>query len=683
MTISFDRHEAFSRNIGWITELEQEQLWAKRVAIAGLGGVGGAHVLTLARLGIGHFHLADLDQFELANFNRQVGASMSTLGRNKTDVMAEMARDINPEIDLKLFSGGVNDDNIDAFLDGVDLYVDGLDFFVLDVRCAVFRRCHERGIPVVTAAPIGLGTGYLIFMPDGMSFDDYFRLDGHSVDRQYVDFLVGLVPKAYHRPYLIDPSRTNLSGRRAPSTVSAIQLCTGVIAAEAVKILTGRGRVYAAPWFHQFDAFRSKWTRGKLRWGNRGPLQTLKRQIGYRVFSQMAAKARPIEQTDAEIGGDMDRILLHARWAPSGDNTQPWRFEITGEESLTVHLTSKDDDVYDYNDGQPTLLSAGMLLETLRISANELGRTLRWRYAGGAGRSHRIDVEVPRSPDVVSDPLFSYLEIRSVDRRPYGLTPLTDDVKQQLETALGDTLDMEWHIDLPDRLRESRLNMKSTALRLGLESAFKVHQRVIDWDNTFSRTGIPAGAVGLDNMTLKLMRGAMKSWSRMKFLNRYLFGSVQPRIQLDLIPGLFCAAHFTLRRRETAGRDISVQALLESGQAIQRFWLTLTKLGFAMQPALAPVIFAHYARCDAASDKNGGTSRLAMVLNKQISARSGGRPNSVLYRGRLGRPKVFPMMSRSIRLTLDDLTIQQLIEPGPLKGAETPSEGIRKTQAVG
>ena len=88
--MSFDYHEAFSRNLGWVTETEQEILRNKRIAIAGMGGVGGSHLLTLTRLGIGEFSLADFDQFELANFNRQAGASTAHVGRNKLEVMVQM-----------------------------------------------------------------------------------------------------------------------------------------------------------------------------------------------------------------------------------------------------------------------------------------------------------------------------------------------------------------------------------------------------------------------------------------------------------------------------------------------------------------------------------------------------------------------------------------------------------------
>src|SRR5207344_1694390 len=112
----------------------QAALRVKRIAIAGLGGVGGAHLLTLTRLGIGAFNIADFDTFDVPNFNRQAGAMTSTLGRLKTAVLATMACDVNPELQLTVFDQGVTEQNIDAFLDGVDLYVDGLDFFAFSAR---------------------------------------------------------------------------------------------------------------------------------------------------------------------------------------------------------------------------------------------------------------------------------------------------------------------------------------------------------------------------------------------------------------------------------------------------------------------------------------------------------------------------------------------------------------------
>jgi tRNA A37 threonylcarbamoyladenosine dehydratase len=114
--LGFSYEEAFSRNLGWVTAGEQQMLRGKRGAIAGMGGVGGSHLITLTRLGIGAFHIADFDQFEQANFNRQAGARMSSAGKSKVEVLADMARDINPELNLKIFAQGVTDENLDEFL---------------------------------------------------------------------------------------------------------------------------------------------------------------------------------------------------------------------------------------------------------------------------------------------------------------------------------------------------------------------------------------------------------------------------------------------------------------------------------------------------------------------------------------------------------------------------------------
>ena len=123
----FSYDAAFDRNIGWVTEWEQQALRAKRVAIAGMGGVGGVHMLTLARFGVGAFSIADFDRFDIINFNRQIGANVNTIGRPKAEVLDEMAHAINPEIRVRRFDQGIDDSNIDAFLADADVFIDGLD----------------------------------------------------------------------------------------------------------------------------------------------------------------------------------------------------------------------------------------------------------------------------------------------------------------------------------------------------------------------------------------------------------------------------------------------------------------------------------------------------------------------------------------------------------------------------
>jgi molybdopterin/thiamine biosynthesis adenylyltransferase len=290
MANSFRYHQAFSRNIGWVTPEEQSILRNKRIAIAGGGGVGGVHLLTLARLGISNFHIADFDRFDIVNFNRQVGANMSTLGEPKVDVMARMARDINPEIDIKVFPEGINEANLGEFLSGVDLYVDALDFFAFAIRQRTFALCAARGIPATTAAPLGMGAALLNFMPGKMTFEQYFQWGQRSELDKAIRFVVGLAPAGLHRPYLVVPEAVNFAQRRGPSTFMACQLCAGIAATEALKILLGRGPVLAAPHGLQFDAYRNKLKHTWRPGGNRHPIQRLAIAIGTR---QMAGKAAP------------------------------------------------------------------------------------------------------------------------------------------------------------------------------------------------------------------------------------------------------------------------------------------------------------------------------------------------------------------------------------------------------
>ncbi len=288
-TSTFDYQQAFARNIGWVTPEEQQVLRGKRVAIAGGGGVGGVHLLTLARLGVASFHIADFDNFDIVNFNRQVGANMTTLGQAKVDVLARMAKEINPEIDIKVFPTGIDHVNLPAFLDGVDLYIDGLDFFAFAIRQQTFAKCYELGIPATTVAPLGMGAALLNFIPGKMTFEEYFRWGNLPDVDKALRFIIGLAPAGLHRPYLVVPSAINFAERRGPSTFMACQLCAGIAATEALKILLKRGEVLAAPHGLQFDAYRNTLARTWRPGGNGNPLHRLAIMLGKRQMAKAAA----------------------------------------------------------------------------------------------------------------------------------------------------------------------------------------------------------------------------------------------------------------------------------------------------------------------------------------------------------------------------------------------------------
>lgn len=647
---------AFSRNIGWITEWEQQALRFKSVAIAGMGGVGGIHLLTLVRFGIGKFHIADFDSFDVVNFNRQVGATVESVGRPKVDTLEEMALSINPSLKIKKFEHGVNDKNLDEFLKGVDIFVDGFDFFVLEIRRKVFAKCAELGIPCLCAAPIGMGVGFLCFKPGGMSFENYFRFEGRSETDQYLRFLVGLVPKALHRSYLVDSSRLNLLQKRGPSTIASCNLCAAVTAVAAVKLLLRRGNVPSAPYHHHYDPYLGRLAITRLRWGNAGLLQRLKLVLGARQIRASARQIPPFEEQSPHTV--LEEILNAARWAPSGDNAQPWRFEVLGPESVRIHLTNEHKkNVYEYRNGEPTILAAGALIECLRVAASAKNREITWKYEGESKDSatHKIFVNFTYNQTIQPDFLVAQLTLRSVDRRRYRRRSLTTVEKQVLEQVLGNVVSLSWYETVWDRLRIAALGAMATNIRLRTPETFKVHQNVLDFNNDQSWSGIPVRTLGLNWATIFIMRWAMQSFRRLQMLNQ-LGGSWSIAAQIDLFTGWASSGFFTMRFLNVSCvlEERTVQ-LLEIGQKIQRFWLCASHLGLAIQPALAVLVFAHYGNEQINFTKNASlrckSVSLARAFRKVFTVNAA----ELVFLGRIGEPIRQNSSCRSVRRRLIDL----------------------------
>jgi len=650
--MSFDYHEAFSRNLGWLTETEQEVLRNKRIAIAGLGGVGGSHLLTLTRLGIGAFNLADFDQFELPNFNRQAGASMVHLGRNKIDVMAELARGVNPELTIEQYPAGVTSNNLHAFLEDVDLYVDSLDFFAIDIRRQVFAACYSKGIPAITAAPLGMGTALLCFIPGKMSFEEYFLLEGQSREEQALRFMLGLAPRPQHLNYLVDTGRIDLDAGKAPSTAMACELCAGFAGTYALKILLNRGEVLAAPRGVHFDAYRNRLVTTWRPWGNANPLQRLSLSIARKRIQSPGAKAFAGEQLR---GRPVERILDLGRWAPSGDNDQPWRFEIVDDLHVVVHgRDTRDWCVYDL-DGTSSQIALGALLETLSIAASAEGmRVEAVLRPDTPEEAPLIDIELVPDVGMSQHALLPFIKARVTQRTPFTERPLSPRHKHALEQAVGAGFRVIWIEGRSGRRKMAKLLFHNAHIRLTTPEAYEVHRKNIEWGAKFSDDRIPEGALGIDPPTRKVMRWALQSWPRVQFLNRYLAGTWLPRVQMDWRTALGCAAHFVI----VADKPLqSVQDYLEGGRAVQRFWLQATREGLQFQPEMTPVIFSRYvaqARTfTSIAQEQSLAARLADELSALVGADAG--PLQRVYMGRVGFGS--SPQSRSVRPPLEKLLI--------------------------
>lgn len=346
----------------------------------------------------------------------------------------------------------------------------------------------------------------------------------------------------------------------------------------------------------------------------------------------------------------IEQILDLARWAPSGDNTQVWRFEIVAPDQVAVHChDTRDHVVYDL-DGHPSQVAHGALLETLAIAASAHGLRADVARRPGQPDTHPVyDVRLVPDAAITPSPLLPAITTRSVQRRPLSTRALTAQEKQALEAAVGPGHQVQWIEGLGGRWAAARLMFNNAKLRLTMPEAYEVHRRIIDWGKTHSTDKVPDQALGVDNGTLALMKWAMVSWERVNTMNN-LMGTWAPRLQMDLLPSMACGAHFVIRARQApAGIDDYVAA----GRATQRFWLTAATLGLQLQPEMTPLIFGRYVRNQLRFTRLDALQERARRLYDQLCRVTGPDPATAMFMGRLGAGKA--PTARSVRKPLAEL----------------------------
>lgn len=354
------------------------------------------------------------------------------------------------------------------------------------------------------------------------------------------------------------------------------------------------------------------------------------------------------------LDSTLERILELARWAPSGDNTQPWRFEIVTARSLVVHgFDTRSHCVYDL-DGHPSQMSLGALLETLSCAASLFALAVSAQRRDDTPDSRpTFDVTLTPAANLAPDPLAAFIERRSVQRRPLRTRPLRAEEKAALTAALPPGYSVLWLEGARQRWATARLLFRNAGLRLTMPEAHQVHRAVIEWNARYSTERIPDQALGVDPLTARLMRWVMQSWPRVVFFNTWLAGTLAPRLQMDLLPALACAAHFVLLAGQAPQ---SVDDYVAAGRAMQRFWLTATALDLQLQPELTPLIFARYVRESRPFSAAPGMHAQAALLARQAAGLIG--PDALeraVFMGRVGAGDV--ATARSLRRPLAELIV--------------------------
>ena len=208
------------------------------------------------------------------------------------------------------------------------------------------------------------------------------------------------------------------------------------------------------------------------------------------------------------------QVLDVARWAPSGDNTQPWRFEIVSDTEALVHAhDTRAHCVYDL-DGHASAVAHGALLESIALAATRFGCVAHDTVVDddGAGRTV-YRVEVQRAEGAAADPLAQFIESRTVERRAMRRAPLAPAQRAALADAARG-FELVLFENGAARRTIAALNASNAGIRLTIPEAYAVHKAVIAWDSATSEDRLPDASLGAGPFLLATMRFAMASWPR-------------------------------------------------------------------------------------------------------------------------------------------------------------------------
>lgn len=240
----------FERTKLLIGEESLEKLKNARVAIFGVGGVGGYVCEALARSGIGSFDLIDNDTVCLSNLNRQIIATHSSVGKYKVDVMRDRMLDINPEVNVKVYKCFFLPENAHEFpFAEYDYVVDAVD--TVTAKIELVMKCQEEGVPIISS----MGTGNKMEASAFKVTDIYktkmcplakvmrYELKKRGVKKLKVVYSEEIPLNPMDRSIEVDAKtdKTVASRRSTPGSLAFVPPVSGmIIAGEVVKDLTGQ-----------------------------------------------------------------------------------------------------------------------------------------------------------------------------------------------------------------------------------------------------------------------------------------------------------------------------------------------------------------------------------------------------------------------------------------------------------
>ncbi len=243
--------DMFVRNEGLIEN--QDCLRSCVVAIAGVGREGGSAAITLARMGVRNFRLADPDTVSVANLNSQFGAKISTLGINKAEVIAREISEINPDVQITIETQGISKENVESFIRGASIAIDAIDYHSPHLSLVFHRVARSLGVTVLVAVSAAWNSYLFKFVPDGLTFERYVGLRDNCQPEdallQSIDLLTFCPePPAYVSSALVKKILEEKAD--IPAVAPAVNMTGAILAAAVYFELSGAKKIKSVPEYY-------------------------------------------------------------------------------------------------------------------------------------------------------------------------------------------------------------------------------------------------------------------------------------------------------------------------------------------------------------------------------------------------------------------------------------------------
>ena len=294
MSDAFSYDTFTTRNIGFVSEAEQQRLAQATVFVCGTGGMGGACIQALVRAGVGRLVLADIDRFEMSNLNRQVFCFADTIGRPKAEATRDLCLKINPGLDITVY-GADWTDHVEELIAGADVVVNGTDD--LGASLLLYRTARRLGRIVIDAYASPLPSIYVTRAQDPMPEE---RLGYPTVGTAWNALTADQRAEAFLREaehvMLHSSSRHHVdlslagdvvAGKRSRMSFAPMVITTGMLMAyEALHAILGKPRgADCRGWFFNPHAGRIERPRNAL-------VAALLRPLVRRYLMRLAAPAK-------------------------------------------------------------------------------------------------------------------------------------------------------------------------------------------------------------------------------------------------------------------------------------------------------------------------------------------------------------------------------------------------------